>query len=99
MEVRDAYRKCLDDHQGRKPAPTQNIHYSDAPIQHAQAAKTINSKAAGRLLAAGDVYNGNIEGFRKTAEQLSGDAVQGYDQVLNEKNSRYSDSSSFCPLG
>lgn len=85
MEVRDAYRKCLDDHQGRKPAPTQKIHYSDAPIQHAQAAKTINSKAAGRLLAAGGVYNGNIEGFRKTAEQLSGDAVQGYDQVLNEK--------------
>lgn len=85
MEVRDAYRKCLDSHQGRKPAPTQKIHYSDAPIQHAQAAKTINSKAVGRLLAAGGVYNGNIEGFRKTAEQLGGDAVQGYDQVLNEK--------------
>ncbi|AUJ81013.1 HNH endonuclease [Enterobacter cancerogenus] len=85
MEVRDAYRKCLDSHQGRKPAPTQKIHYSDAPIQHAQAAKTINSKAAGRLLAAGGVYNGNIEGFRKTAEQLGGDAVEGYDQVLNEK--------------
>lgn len=85
MEVRDAYRKCLDSHQGRKPAPTQKIHYSDAPIKHAQAAKTINSKAAGRLLAAGGVYNGNIEGFRKTAEQLGGDAVEGYDQVLNEK--------------
>jgi len=85
MEVRDAYRKCLDSHQRRKPVPTQKIHYSDAPIQHAQAAKTINSKAAGRLLAAGGVYNGNIEGFRKTAEKLGGDAVQGYDQVLNEK--------------
>ena len=34
--------------------------------------QTINSKAAGRLLAAGGVYNGNIEGFRKTAEQLGG---------------------------
>uniref|UniRef100_UPI0011E7064B HNH endonuclease signature motif containing protein n=1 Tax=Serratia marcescens TaxID=615 RepID=UPI0011E7064B len=44
-----------------------------------------NSKAAGRLLAAGGVYNGNIEGFRKTAEQLGGEAVHGYDQVLNEK--------------
>ena len=32
--------------------------------------KTINSKSAGRLLAAGGVYNGNVEGFRKTAEQL-----------------------------
>lgn len=85
MEVRDAYRKCLDSHQGRKPAPTQKLHPSDAPIQHAQAAKTINSKAAGRLLAAGGVYNGNIEGFRKTAEQLGGDALKGYDQVLNEQ--------------
>ncbi|WP_435952933.1 HNH endonuclease signature motif containing protein [Dryocola sp. BD626] len=85
MEVRDAYRKCLDSHQGRKPAPTQKFQPSDAPIQHAQAAKTINSKAAGRLLAAGGVYNGNIEGFRKTAEQLGGEAIHGYDQVLNEK--------------
>ncbi|HAS1033144.1 TPA: HNH endonuclease [Enterobacter cloacae] len=47
--------------------------------------QTINSKAAGRLLAAGGVYNGNIEGFRKTAEQLGGDAVKGYDQVLNDQ--------------
>ncbi|EBW8988149.1 TPA: HNH endonuclease signature motif containing protein [Enterobacter cloacae] len=47
--------------------------------------QTINSKAAGRLLAAGGVYNGNIEGFRKTAEQLGRDAVKGYDQVLNEQ--------------
>ncbi|MEP9091625.1 HNH endonuclease signature motif containing protein [Enterobacter cloacae] len=47
--------------------------------------QTINSKAAGRLLAAGGVYNGNIKGFRKTAEQLGGDAVKGYDQVLNEQ--------------
>ena len=47
--------------------------------------QTLNSKAAGRLLAAGGVYNGNVEGFRKTAEQLGGDAVKGYDQVLNEQ--------------
>lgn len=86
MEVREAYEKCLNNHQGLKPAPTQKLHYSDAPIQqHAQAAKTINSKAAGRLLAAGGVYNGNIEGFKKTAEQLGGDAAKGYEQVLNEK--------------
>jgi len=56
-----------------------------APIQHAQSTKTINSKAAGRLLAAGGVYNGNIEGFRKTAEQLGGDAPAGYDQVMDNK--------------
>lgn len=61
------------------------MHYSDAPIQHAQAAKTINSKAAGRLLAAGGIYNGNIEGFHQAAEQLGGDAPAGYDQVMNNK--------------
>ena len=55
------------------------------PVQHAQAAKTINSKAAGRLLAAGGIYNGNIEGFRQTAEQLGGDAPAGYDQVMDNK--------------
>lgn len=46
--------------------------------------KTLNSKGVGRLLAAGGVYNGNVEGFRKTAEQLGGDAPAGYDQMLNE---------------
>jgi len=46
---------------------------------------TINSAAAGRLLAAGGIYNGNIQGVRETAEKLGGDAVRGYDQVLNQK--------------
>lgn len=46
---------------------------------------TLNSAAVGRLLAAGGLYNGNIEGFRDTAEKLGGDAVKGYEQVLNEK--------------
>ncbi|WP_371316086.1 DUF6883 domain-containing protein [Enterobacter sp. ENT03] len=54
-------------------------------MQHAQAAKAINSKAAGNLLAAGGIYNGNIEGFRQTAEQLGGDASAGYDQVMDNK--------------
>lgn len=85
IEVRKAYEKCLNNHQGRKPVPTQKLHYSDALIQQAQSARIINSKAAGRLLAAGGVYNGNIEGFRKTAEQLGADAIDGYNQVFNEK--------------
>ena len=46
---------------------------------------TINSKMAGRLLAAGGIYNGNVEGFRQTAEQLGGDAPAGYDQVMDNK--------------
>jgi hypothetical protein len=85
IEVRDIYEHCLNDHQGRKPAPTVKQHYADAPIQHAQAAKTINSKAAGRLLAAGGIYNGNVEGFHDAAEQLGGDAPAGYDQVMDNK--------------
>ncbi|MCX8995424.1 type VI secretion system tube protein Hcp, partial [Citrobacter portucalensis] len=47
--------------------------------------KTLNSKGVGRLLAAGGIYNGNIDGFRETAEKLGGDAPTGYEQVLNEK--------------
>jgi hypothetical protein len=62
--VRNAYSGSLNNHNGRKPPPTQKqIFYGGVPEQHAQAAKTINSKAAGRLLAAGGVYNGNIEEF------------------------------------
>jgi len=57
---------------------------SAEPAQHAQVIKTINTKAAGRLLAAGGVYNGNIEGFRQAAEQLGSEATAGYDEVLNE---------------
>lgn len=64
--------------------PLYYVHPS-APVQYAQAAKTINSKSAGRLLAAGGVYNGNIDGFRKTAEQLGGDAPAGYNQVVDNK--------------
>lgn len=82
--VRRAYEICLKRHHGIKPAPTLKKHYVGGPDQQASQGKTINSKAAGRLLAAGGVYNGNVEGFRKTAEQLGGDAVKGYDQVLNE---------------
>ncbi|HCC0888052.1 TPA: type VI secretion system tube protein Hcp [Salmonella enterica] len=47
--------------------------------------KTLNSKAVGRLLAAGGIYNGNIEGFRDTAEKLGGDAPAGYKQVMDNK--------------
>jgi hypothetical protein len=86
IEVRDIYEHCLNDHQGRKPAPTVKQHYADTPIQHAQAAKTINSKAAGRLLAAGGIYNGNVEGFHDAAEQLGGDAPAGYDQIMNDQS-------------
>lgn len=47
--------------------------------------KTLNSKGIGRLLAAGGIYNGNIDGFRETAEKLGGDAPAGYEQVMDNK--------------
>jgi hypothetical protein len=84
-EVRSLYEDTLNAHQGRKPEPTIKQHYSDAPMQHAQAGKAINSKAAGRLLAAGGIYNGNIQGFHETAQQLGGDAPAGFDQVMDNK--------------
>lgn len=37
------------------------------------------------LLAAGGVYNSNIEGFHNTAQQLGGDAPAGYDQIMNDQ--------------
>ncbi|WP_421505164.1 HNH endonuclease [Erwinia rhapontici] len=85
--VRRAYEQCLKRHNGKKPAPTLKKHYIGDSGQQSPPGKMLNSKAAGRLLAAGGVYNGNVAGFRKTAEQLGGDAVKGYDQVLNEKTS------------
>jgi hypothetical protein len=84
-EVRQLYEYSLNEHQGRKPPPTVKMHYSDAPVQHAQAARTLNRKIDGNLLAAGGVYNGNIEGFHQAAEQLGGDAPAGYDQVMDNK--------------
>ncbi|SFT95490.1 Colicin D [Kosakonia arachidis] len=86
----------LISHQLKRP-----VYYvrPSAPVQHAQAAKTINSKAAGRLLAAGGIYNGNIEGFRKTAEQLGGDAPAGYDQVMDNKGLLITGASVAAALG
>ncbi|MCX5573646.1 hypothetical protein OSH03_06655 [Enterobacter sp. E-TC7] len=80
-----AFRLAISNQNGRKPAATEKFQSSGEPVQYAQVAKTINTKAAGRLLAAGGIYNGNIEGFRQTAEQLGGDAPAGYDQVMDNK--------------
>jgi len=83
-EFQKSYQIIIRNQDGRKPTPTERFDPSGQTVQHAQATKIINSKAAGRLLAAGGIYNGNVEGFRKTAEQLGGDAPAGYHQVLNE---------------
>ncbi|HDR2160891.1 TPA: HNH endonuclease [Enterobacter cancerogenus] len=80
--VRNAYQQARTLH----PFHEQWIPDDDFPPPAApvSAGRTLNSKNVGRLLAAGGVYNGNVEEFRKTAEQLGGDAVSGYDSVLNE---------------
>jgi len=81
-----AYQRTISNRNGKKADPTVKLQSFGEPVQHAQSTKTINSKAAGRLLAAGGIYNGNIEGFRQTAQQLGGDAPVGYDQVMNDQN-------------
>lgn len=84
-EILSAYRHVIADRQGRKPAPTQRMHYDYYAPTSAPSEKTLNSKAVGRLLAAGGIYNGNITGFHETALQLGGDAPAGYEQVMNNK--------------
>ncbi|MBS0968705.1 hypothetical protein JK232_07340 [Nissabacter archeti] len=84
-EVRRAYEKCVHYYHRGKPAPTVKRQYGEVPRQYTQAAKTLNSKNVGRLLAVGGIYNGNIDGFRETASQLGGEAPEGFTQILNEK--------------
>ncbi|VEI72387.1 HNH endonuclease signature motif containing protein [Serratia rubidaea] len=73
-----------------RPLPTSKPAEYYTPPQHAQAAKkllsTLNSKAVGRLLAAGGIYNQNVEGFAQTAKQLGGDAAEGFTQVANPQS-------------
>lgn len=80
-----AYRLAINNQNGKKAAPTDKFRPSDEPVQHSQTTKTISSKAAGRLLAAGGIYNGNTEDFYATAQRLGGDAPAGYEQVMDNK--------------
>ncbi|CNB12206.1 hypothetical protein [Yersinia similis] len=73
---------------GGKPRPTKSpikVRTSTPAPLNPKAFPPINSKAAGRLLAAGGVYNQNPEMFADTAKKLGGDAAKGFDQVLNEQ--------------
>ncbi|MDU4095040.1 MAG: hypothetical protein E7H57_17480, partial [Pantoea sp.] len=69
---------------GRKPRPTV-LPARQAQIKQPAQLKTINSKAAGRLLAAGGIYNGNPEGIRQAAEQLGDEASAGYSQMMSDQ--------------
>lgn len=69
---------------GGKPRPTVMLsqRISEKPPS---ALSTINSKMAGRLLAAGALYHQNPEMFAETARKLGDEATQGFEQVLNEQ--------------
>ncbi|MGD8105380.1 hypothetical protein ACQE32_01685 [Pantoea sp. FN0302] len=69
---------------GGKPRPTV-LPARQAKVKQSAPLNIINSKTAGRLLAAGGMYNGNPDGFRQTAEQLGGDALAGYQQMMSDE--------------
>ena len=69
---------------GGKPRPTA-LPVQLPNEQQPPSLGTINSKMAGRLLAAGGIYHQNPEMFAETARKLGGDAAQGFEQVLNEQ--------------
>ncbi|MEN4546138.1 HNH endonuclease signature motif containing protein [Pantoea agglomerans] len=76
-----------------KPRPTAFAARSvvSSPEQYAEVYKkpgtfaAINSRAAGRLLAAGAIYNQNPEMYADTASKLGGDAAAGFSEVLNQQ--------------
>ena len=55
-----AYRLAINNQNGKKTAATEKFRPSGEPVQHAQVAKTINSKAAGRLLAVATMATSKI---------------------------------------
>lgn len=67
------------------PADYNSLFTRHHTMQPEKQLSTLNSKGVGRLLAAGGVYNGNVEDFHQTAVQLGGEAPAGYDQVMDNK--------------
>lgn len=67
-----AYQIAINCQNGRKPTATEKFRPSDEPVQHAQAAKTINSKAAGRLLAAGGNLQRQHRGIQTDSRAVGG---------------------------
>jgi len=93
LEFCKSVQRRASQYKNGKPRPTAFITrpYATSPNQYAQTTKkpetfgTINSKAAGRLLAAGAIYNQNPEMYADTARKLGGDAAAGFSEVLNQQ--------------
>lgn len=73
-------------HRGGKPRPTVRQVKKRGAEPHPEIYGTINSKTAGRLLAAGGIYNQNPEMYAVTARKLGGEAAEGFEQILNEQS-------------
>ena len=74
--VMSSYQDAVANRRDEQPPATRRIKYGfSESFKNPQVTKTINSKAAGRLLAAGGIYNGNVEGFSQAAQQLSSSVV------------------------
>lgn len=80
------YEQAITSRRGQeRPAATVRP-LPQQPQKAKQQLHTLNSKAVGRLLAAGGIYNQNVEGFAETAKQLGGEAADGFSQVANPQS-------------
>lgn len=88
---------CRDYHRNQgRPRPTQfwgaGYAFTSSALKSAvseqkpETFQTINSKMAGRLLAAGGVYNQNPQMFAEAARMLGGKTAAGFGQILNEQS-------------
>lgn len=78
----DSRLRYLIDNKISKPV---YVSSSRQPKQYAQQLKQLTAKPLGACLQG--IYNGNLEGYSRTAEQLGGDAPAGFQQVMDNKGS------------
>ncbi|MEB7587092.1 HNH endonuclease [Serratia rubidaea] len=80
------YEQAVASRRGQSRPPATVRPLPQQPQTANKPLHTLNSKAVGRLLAAGGIYNQNVEGFAETAKQLGGEAADGFNQVANSQS-------------